>query len=155
MTYLPPAGLYHSVSYEQHEYETGLLFLRMGSARLAHIAHRTLGLPGVSTLRAHSKMIQLLPSVGQVMPDEIRANLISCFSELAVGLETAGVQQSILMLDEIACEKRIRWHHKMNMFLGMCREHGDLVNKEFGDESDMVELFKAVDEGHVHVSSEV
>ena len=70
-----------------------------------------------------------------------------------------GTTHIILMLDEIAVEKRIRWDGKTNQFVGLCREHGKNTNLYFENEKDINMLFKSlkqdVEQGGVHYASEV
>jgi hypothetical protein len=61
----------------------------------------------------------------------------------------------VLMIDEIALEKRIWWDSRTNKFLGVCREHADEVSTTFETMADAEELVKAIDDGHVHLASEV
>jgi hypothetical protein len=125
--------------------------------RLAEIAHRALGLPGMTTLRNRSTMVPIVASVGKPTTKEITKNIDSCMEPVKAVLAQMKqkVFHHVLMLDEIAVEKRIRWDHQTNGFLGVCREHGEQVNLQFNSEDDMVELFKQVDEGHVHHAMEV
>ena len=57
----------------------------------------------------------------------------------------------VLMIDEIALEKRIRWDSRTNKFLGVCREHADKVSTTFETMADAEELVKAIDDGRVHL----
>lgn len=51
----------------------------------------------------------------------------------------------MVIFDEIATEKRLRWDPKSNMFLGVCREHGHRTSLEFINEGDLEELFRRLD----------
>lgn len=62
---------------------------------------------------------------------------------------------AVLMFDELATEKRIRWDPKTNHFLGICREHADQTSTEFVNEDDMDELFQNLDDRKVHYAGEV
>ncbi|KAJ7801774.1 hypothetical protein B0H14DRAFT_3489180 [Mycena olivaceomarginata] len=44
----------------------------------------------------------------------------------------------VLMLDEIAVEKRARWDNKTNMILGACREHSEKAGLPIGNSPDVV-----------------
>lgn len=50
MLYAAACGLYKPKGYEEEEMLKGLLLLRLGGPRVAHIGHRALGTPSVSTL---------------------------------------------------------------------------------------------------------
>ena len=43
----------------------------------------------------------------------------------------------VLMFDEIATEKRLRWDAKTNYFLGFFREHAHQTSMEFINEGDL------------------
>ena len=62
---------------------------------------------------------------------------------------------AVLMFDEIATEKRIRWDQLTNLFLGVCRQHAYKLCLEFINEDDMVQLFHAIDKQEVHCAAEV
>lgn len=133
----------------------GLLLWKLGGNRIAQIAHRALGLPGVTTLRNRSLMPPILPSPGAPSVLEIQKNIDACFESMTEVLHTHNVVHHILMLDEIATEKRIRWDHMTNSFLGVCREHAKNVGLEFNSENDLEELFRSLDDGEVHYAAEV
>ncbi|KAJ7106157.1 hypothetical protein C8R44DRAFT_834354 [Mycena epipterygia] len=60
----------------------------------------------------------------------------------------------VVMMDEIAVEKRVRWDDKTNMILGACREHSSNVPLEFSDLADVEIFFRELDAGKVHLASE-
>ncbi|KJA12558.1 hypothetical protein HYPSUDRAFT_1096618, partial [Hypholoma sublateritium FD-334 SS-4] len=60
----------------------------------------------------------------------------------------------VLMVDEIATEKRIRWDDQTNHFLGVCRQHGKATSLDFNTVEDMIELFDCLDKGEVHYAAE-
>lgn len=62
---------------------------------------------------------------------------------------------AVLMFDELALEKRIRWDSKSNCFLGVCREHAHKASMEFINEGDVEELFVKLDSGEIHYATEV
>jgi hypothetical protein len=62
---------------------------------------------------------------------------------------------AVLMFDELALEKRIRWDPKLNCFLGVCREHAHKASMEFINEGDAEELFEKLDNGDIHYATEV
>ncbi|KAG6827992.1 hypothetical protein H0H92_009721 [Tricholoma furcatifolium] len=99
-------------------------------------------------------MPHLIPSPSWPTTDEVRKNTIATFESVQELLNGTQVIHQVLMFDEIATEKRIRWDHQTNMFLGVCREHGTKTSLEFVNEQDMEELFQCVDEGKVHIAAE-
>ena len=62
---------------------------------------------------------------------------------------------AVVMFDELAMEKRIRWDIKSNYFLGVCREHAHKTSMEFINEGDLEELFRKLDDGEIHYAGEV
>lgn len=65
------------------------------------------------------------------------------------------VLHTVLMFDEIAAERRIRWDPKTNFFLGVCRQHASRTSMEFINEGDLEELYRHLDDGDVHYAGEV
>jgi hypothetical protein len=65
------------------------------------------------------------------------------------------VLHTVVMFNELATEKRIRWDPKTNDFLVVCREHAHKTLMEFVNEEDMEELFRCIDNGEVHHAKEV
>ncbi|KAF5376672.1 hypothetical protein D9615_007901 [Tricholomella constricta] len=151
-------GLYKPKTFEEEDYMRGLLLWKLGGNRVAEIAHRSLGLPGITTLRKRISVVPLIPSPGRPTIEEISTNVKSTFAPVLDILrpQTGGAanRHAVLMLDEIATEKRIRWDSRTNQFLGLCREHAYNVSLEFGSERDMEELFLSLDDGGVHYASE-
>ena len=62
---------------------------------------------------------------------------------------------AVLMFDELATEKRIRWDPRTNNFLGVCRAHAHKTSTEFVNADDMEELFHNLDNGDIHYAGEV
>jgi len=69
--------------------------------------------------------------------------------------EGAKVLHTVVMFDELAAEKRIRWDPKTNYFLGVCRQHAHKTSMEFINEGDLEELFRCLDDGDIHYAAEV
>ncbi len=100
-------GVYHPKLFTEEEEMLAILFWRLGGILLAEIAHRALGLPGMTTIQDHSTVPPILPSYGRPSLFEIEKNIAACFESILSILESlpTGVIQVILMLDEIAIEK--------------------------------------------------
>ncbi|PBK90076.1 hypothetical protein ARMGADRAFT_1032672 [Armillaria gallica] len=152
-------GVYHPKSFTEEEEMLAVLFWRLGGVRLAEIAHRALNLPGMTTIRDRSTVPPIRPSYGLPTTTEIEKNIVSCLESIRPILESLRclpkrVVHMVLMLDEIAVEKRIRWDHDTNYFLGVCREHSHRASLEFCSSDDMDELFKGINDGEVHYASE-
>ncbi|KAF8056026.1 hypothetical protein FPV67DRAFT_686987 [Lyophyllum atratum] len=147
-------GIYQPKSYTEEDDMRGLLLWKMGGNRIAQIAHRALGLPGITTLRNRSTMPPIIPSHGTPTTFEIQKNIDACFKSIHEVLQGAKVVHQILMLDELATEKRLRWDHLTNRFLGLCREHAKNVSLEFNTEDDLEEVFQTLADGDVHYAAE-
>jgi hypothetical protein len=139
----------------------GLLLLRLGGSRVAEIGHRALGLPSVSTLRRHTTICSLLPSPGKPTVEEIEANIDSCLDTTAEfsasksqGMPVPIVHQ-VLMLDEIATEKRARYDDRNNKVVGVCRQHGHKLPLELRSEDDLAVLCDGLKKGDAHLAGEV
>jgi hypothetical protein len=59
-------------------------------------------------------------------------------SQVRVG---ANILHAVVMFDELATEKQVRWDPKTNYFLGVCRQHAHKTLMEFINEGDLEELF--------------
>ncbi|KAG6819331.1 hypothetical protein H0H93_012840 [Arthromyces matolae] len=143
-------GVYQPRSYTERDDMRALL---LGN-RIAQIAHRALNLPGLTTIRRRSIMPHIIPSSQKPTVDEIQKNTVATFESIQEFLDGQQVVHQVLMFDEIATEKRVRWDHQTNMFLGICREHGSKTSLEFISEHDMEELFCCIDSGEVHEAAE-
>ena len=111
-------GLYKPKNFLEEEMSHGLLFLRLGGARVASLAHQTLGLPGVSTLSRSSAITTLSPSAGFPSKTEIQHNLEAAFKK--IHNDTENGCGYVLMIDGIKVEERLRWDLLSNKILGLC-----------------------------------
>jgi hypothetical protein len=150
-------GTYHPKGFDEEDELQALLFLRLGGARVAEIAHRMFGTPSVSTIRTRTTVPQLLASPSYPTPNEVKHNVVATFQslrDLLSGLAESTLH-AVLMFDELATEKRPRWDDKTNKFLGLCREHGSETSIEFTSEEDLATLFDDLAHGNIHLASEV
>ncbi|KAJ7914390.1 hypothetical protein B0H13DRAFT_1873065 [Mycena leptocephala] len=90
----------------------------------------------------------LLPSPGKPTIEEIEANIDSCLDATAEfsasksqGMPVRIVHQ-ILMLDEIATEKRARYDDRNNKVVGVCRQHGHKLPLELRSEEGSLRQYK-------------
>ncbi|KAI9431976.1 hypothetical protein H4582DRAFT_1821850 [Lactarius indigo] len=147
-------GLYKPKNFTEEEMSRGLLFLRLGGARVARLAHQTLGAPSVSTLHHRSNAISLQaslsPCAGFPTKSEIQCNIRVAFQNLR-GNTGCGY---VLMIDEIKVEERMRWDPSTNRILGLCQEHTEHVGLEFCSMSDARALVHGVLVGEIHHASE-
>ncbi|KAJ7743230.1 hypothetical protein DFH07DRAFT_869911 [Mycena maculata] len=112
-----------------------LTILRLGGARLAEIAHRAL--------------------VGKPTPSEIESNIDACLDAVPdVDDESPRIVHQILMLDEIATERRARYDDRTNMVVGVCRQHGYKLPLELKTEASLNLLCDGVRKGKAHLAGE-
>jgi hypothetical protein len=149
-------GFYHPRSYTEEDNMWALLTWRLAGNRVAHINHRAGYGPSVTYLRGRSIMAPLLPSPGKPSVTEVLKNINAMFeSILNLVVTKSSVHHVVLMFDELALEKRLRWDPKTNHFLGLCRQHAHKTSIEFINEGDLEEVFRALDDGDVHYAPEV
>lgn len=157
--YAAEQGLYKVRSFSEKEARHAILVWRLGGNRIAEINHRAKAAPSVTYLRKHSKIPPLVASPGQPTIEEVQKNAKATIDSLLEVLEArfgdTPVQHAVLMYDELKTESRIRYDLLSNHFLGVCREHAHHVSLKFVNEGDMLELFRAIDDGQVHCAGEV
>ncbi|TFY53533.1 hypothetical protein EVG20_g10072 [Dentipellis fragilis] len=149
-------GTYHPKGYEEEDDLQALLFLRLGGARVADIAHRIFGTPATSTIRQRTSIPLLLSSPSTPTLSEIRHNVEATFQDMS-GLLTGSpgsAMHAVLMFDELATEKRPRWDDKTNKILGICRECGKGRCLDFSSMDDLQLLFEDLEKGTIHLASE-
>jgi hypothetical protein len=147
-------GIYHPKSFTEEEDMKSLLLWRLSGNRVAEINHRANGAPSVSYLRRHSTIPPLIPSHGQPTIEQVLHN-VEATLEGMLDVSQSQTVHAVVMFDELATEKRIRWDPKTNYFLGVCREHAHKTSMEFINEGDMEELFRKLDDNDIHYAGEV
>jgi hypothetical protein len=148
-------GLYKPMNFTEEEMSHRLLFLRLGGARVASLAHQTLGAPMLSTLcygsAAKSTVTSLSPSAGFPTRSEVQRNLRAAFKN---SHRDSGCGY-ILMIDEIKVEERLRWDLSSNKILGLCQEHTEHVSLDFCLISDARAIVHGILRGEIHHASKV
>jgi hypothetical protein len=147
-------GFYRPRSYSEEEDMWGLLTWRLAGNRVAHINHRSGHGPSLTYLRSRTIVSPIIPSPGMPTAAEVQKNTVANLASV-LDLIKLRVRHVVLMFDEIATEKRLRWDPKTNYFLGFCREHAHKTSMEFINEGDLEEAFRALDTGEVHYAPEV
>ncbi|KAJ7725142.1 hypothetical protein DFH07DRAFT_931577 [Mycena maculata] len=152
-------GVYYPKSFTEEEEMKTLLIWKLAGNCVADIVHGSLGFPSRSTLRPRETVPPLVPSPGKPQASEVAQNVQACFESITDVLAAKKIVHQVLMHDEIATEKRIRWDHKTNYFLGLCREHAHRVGLQFNSEQDLEELFRSLlktptKEAEVHYAGE-
>ena len=154
--------LYKPKGYTSEDIMQSIVLLRLGGARVAEFAHRSLALPSLTTIRRNTVLPSLVVSPSTPLLADVEKNILSCFS----AFESAGalselasksdkIIHQVLMLDELAIEKRIRWDDSTNMFQGTCREHNNRILLDFTSERELELLCDALEKDQVHLASEV
>lgn len=147
---------YSVKSFDEVEFHKAELGLHLGGARLAEIIHNAYGGPAVRTIRKRNKFIQLVPSPSYPTPSEITTNVKRSFPRPLEHVGTGGLVGAILMIDEVAINRCVRWYPSTNKFLGVCREHGHKnVSLEFASIKDAEALKTALEGGQCHLACEV
>ena len=159
-TYLEAAtGVYKPKSFTEEEDMKNLLIWRLSGNRVAQINHRANGAQSVSYLRSRSTVPLLIPSHAQPTVEQVQKNLEATLGGVLDVLhrrvQSGGVLHAVVMFDELATEKRVRWDPKTNYFLGVCRQHTHKTSTEFVNEGDLEELYWNLDDGVVHYTAEV
>ena len=156
--------LYKPKGYTNEDIMRSIVLLWLGGARVAEFAHQFLALPSLTTIRRQTVLPTLLVSPSAPTVAEVEANIISCYSSLASysGKDSEGssrisqtIIHQVLMLDELAVEKRVRWDDLHNKFQGTCREHNHWIPLEFTSEKELGLLCEAIENDEVHLATEV
>ncbi|KAJ7191999.1 hypothetical protein GGX14DRAFT_578448 [Mycena pura] len=156
------AGIYKPKSYTEQDRLRAFLIWKLAGNRVAHFAHRALGLPSKSTARRHITGLPIQASPGKPTVAEISKNISAAFDSEGLFTPELGLPRpvhAVLMYDEAATEKRVRYDVHSNRFVGPCRPHAQgRINLEFNSERDVEDLFAAVDDPDparcVHIASE-
>jgi len=147
--------VYHTKSYDEDDMLCGLLLWRLGGARVADIAHKSLGLPALRTLRRHTVLPRLVASPGQPTLQEIKANTIACLEPIAEIMSNSEYQvfHQVVMFDELKVEERPRWDDRTNYIQGICREHGHHASLFYTSNQEVDLLLEQIQEEKVHLAS--
>ena len=115
-----------------------------------HALHHTYGLPSVSFLY-QQQAAKFRPSVGCYERDTLWKNLTTMVLAVDQGEPCCWV----LMIDEVACEQRARWNAEDNKLYGICREQSHHISLAIDTVDDVQVVADAVQQGIVHLSTEV
>ncbi|KAF8148808.1 hypothetical protein B0H34DRAFT_679492 [Crassisporium funariophilum] len=150
-------GVYSPKSFTEEETIKSLLAWRLGGNCIAEINHHSRDDASLTYLRSHSDVPLLVPSPAQPTTLQVQKNVEASLDGILEEIHscTKGkVLHTVVMFNELATEKRIRWDPKTNYFLGVCREHAHKISMEFVNEGDMEGLFRLIDDGKVHHAKE-
>jgi hypothetical protein len=150
-------GTYHPKSFDKEDDLQTLLFLWLGGACVADIAHHIFGTPSVLVVRTHTTIPQILLSPSFPTHSKIEQNIVACFEGLLNLLEMSGqnATHAVLMFDELAVEKQPRWDDKSNKILSVCHEHGQGTSLEFTSEDNLDVLWEELKSGKIHLAHKV
>jgi hypothetical protein len=145
-------------------YQWSIVLLWLGGAHVAKFAHQSLALPSLMTIQHQTVLPALVVSPSAPTIAEVEANIVSCFSLLSsysggTPCDCSGNPQKIIhqviMLDELAVEKRVQWDDLHNKFQGTCRKHNHQIPLEFISEIELDLLCGAIENNEVHLATEV
>jgi len=150
-------GTYHPKGFDETEDLQALLFLCLGGARVADVAHHIFGTPATSTIRRRTIIPHIIASPSFPTLGEVESNIAASFKDICdiLGASTQGMLHAVIMFDEISVEKRPHWDDKTNKVLGLCREHGQDTSLEFTSEEDLQMLWEEVQCSDIHLAHEV
>ncbi|KAH9975229.1 hypothetical protein BGW80DRAFT_1250853 [Lactifluus volemus] len=162
--------LYQPRGYSKDDIMRSIVLLQLGGACVAEFAHQSLSLPSLTTIRCNIVLHTLVVSPSFPTLAEIEANLRSCYTawdsiceshsgpglrlRLRLGGGTQKIIHEVIMLDELATEKRVRWDDSTNKFLGTCCEHNHNIPLDFTSERKLDILCDAIVHDQVHLASE-
>jgi len=132
-------GMYHTKGFDEEEDLQALLFLCLGGAQVADIAHCIFGTPAVSMIQTHIIIPQIIASPSFPACYEIACNIAASFDAICdtLGGSTQTMLHAVIMFDEILVEKCPCWDDKTNKILGMCCKHGHNTSLEFASKDDL------------------
>jgi len=150
-------GMYHPKGFDEMEDLQALLFLFLGSARVADVAHRIFGTPAASTIRRRTIIPYIIASPSFPTLGEVESNIAASFKDICdiLGASTQRMLHAVIMFDKISVEKRPRWDDKTNKVLGLCCEHRQDTSLEFTNKEDLQTLWEEVQHRDIHLAHEV
>lgn len=147
--------VYRTWNYTEEDELCGLLLWRLGGARVADMAHRSLGLPSLRTLHRRTLIPRLTASPSRPTLEEVQSNTVACTSIIQDALKASRVVHQVLMFDELKIEEWPRWDDKSNNILGVCREHGKNASLQYTSKDEVDLLFSQIAEDKVHLATNV
>ena len=111
LQYEPAADkLYQPKGYSNEDIMHSIFLLWLGGAHIAEFAHHSLSLPSLTTICCNTILQALVVSPSIPTATEIEANIKSCYTlgpSTTPNPESLVVTHQIIMLDELAVEKRV------------------------------------------------
>jgi hypothetical protein len=152
------AKLYKPKGYTNEDIIWSIVLLRLGDVCVAEFAYRSLVLLSLTTIRRNTALPTLVVSYSTPTLTNVETNILSCYSTF--GIEQPSPSKStiihqVLMLDEIAVEKRVQRDDSTNKFQGTCREHNNKTPLNFMSERELDLLCEALEKDEVHLATEM
>jgi hypothetical protein len=164
--------LYKPKGFTNEDIMRSIVLLQLGGAHVAQFAHQSLALPSLTTIRCQTVLPALIVSPSTPSVADVEANVISCHSsfnsisgacsggtahdlDLWQASDTDKIVHQVIMLDELAIEKRVWWDDSHNKFQGTCREHNHRIPLDFTSERELNLLCEAIANDEVHLATEV
>ncbi|KAH8992268.1 hypothetical protein EDB86DRAFT_2806293 [Lactarius hatsudake] len=144
--------LYKPKGYMNEDIMWSIVLLRLGGACIAQFVHQSLALPSLTTIRRQTVLPALVVSPSAPTVAEVEANIISCYSSLNSVVDK--IVHQVLMLDELAIEKRVRWDDLHNKFQGTCHEHNHRIPLDFTSKRELDILCEAIGNDEIHLATE-
>jgi len=150
-------GTYHPKGFNEEEDLQALLFLRLGSAQVADIAHCIFGTPAVSTIQRRTIIPQITTSPSFPTSYKVGYNIASSFKAMCdvLGASAQKMLHAVIMFDKILVEKCLHWDDKTNKILGVCREHGQETSLDFTSKEDLQTIWEELGCGKIHLAHKV
>lgn len=150
-------AVYPTRNYSEEDRSRALLLWRLGGARVAEIAHKSLALPSLRTVCRMSTMTPLIASIGHPTSLDVEHNTTACISMISDPelLAMSNVVHQSLLFDELKSEERVRWDERTNNIVGICREHGHKASLSFTSKHEADLLLEKVLEDEVHIATNV
>lgn len=141
------------------------MLLQLGGAHVAQFAHQSLSLLSLTTIRHQTVLLALIVSPSTLTVADVEANIMSCYSTFSSisgacsGVTThesdkpTKIVHQVLMLDELAIKKHVRWDDLHNKFQGTCHEHNNCIPLDFTSERELDILCEAIANDEVHLAT--
>ena len=116
-----------------------LLFLHLGGAWVADIAHHIFGTPTASTIWRHTIIPYIIISPFFSTLGKVESNITASFKDICdiLGASTQRMLHAVIMFDKISVEKCLHWDDKTNKVLGLSHEHRQDTSLEFTNKEDL------------------
>lgn len=151
-------GRFRPRSFTKRELDIALLDESFGNRQLVYAHSKAHGAPSLTTLRNHTVKTKIKPSIGPIIIDDIRTNLVDVFlkawADIGSGLDSPRLLINIVR-DEISLEKLITFNREENKMMGSCYEHSVAEELVMEDQASVEKFIGKLQDGEVHVAREM